>query len=128
MQLSLDQESQFVESNQAPAFLEERTGLKIAGPTLATHRCRGGGPIYSKFGKRVYYPKAVLIAWAVEKLGRSAATFSEHKAREVAERLAEEPATSVRRGCLTIDHKGEERVPAASRNTPLIEQPGLSDP
>jgi hypothetical protein len=57
MALLPDQVSQFVESKQAPAFLEQQTGLKIAEPTLATQRCRGGGPPYSKFGKRVYYPK-----------------------------------------------------------------------
>jgi hypothetical protein len=100
MPLFPDQESQFVESKQAPAFLEEQTGLKIAGPTLATHRCRGGGPPYSKFGKRVYYAKTHLIAWAVEKLGRPAATFSEHKAREVARRLAGQATRRVKRKAL----------------------------
>jgi hypothetical protein len=100
MALLPDQESQFIESKQAPAFLEEQTGLKIAGPTLATRRCRGGGPLYSKFGKHVYYPKGELIAWALEKLGRPAATFSEHKAREVAGRLAEQATRRVKRKAL----------------------------
>jgi hypothetical protein len=113
MALSPDQEIQFVESKQAPAFLEEQTGLKIAGPTLATQRCRGGGAPYSKFGKRVYYPKAQLIAWAIEKLGGPAATFSEHKARELAGRLAERATRPVKRN--PREPPSEARAPPQAR-------------
>lgn len=37
--------------------------LNLPGPTLATWRCRGGGPSFLKLGATVRYSKADLDSW-----------------------------------------------------------------
>jgi hypothetical protein len=39
-------------------------GFPIAPATLSIRRVRGGGPVFRKFGRKVFYKKADLSAWA----------------------------------------------------------------
>jgi hypothetical protein len=43
-------------------------GLKVSERTLATKATRGGGPPYRRFGPRVVYRLADLLAWAEGRL------------------------------------------------------------
>ena len=43
-------------------------GFQTAETTLATLACRGGGPLFSKYGQRVVYKWADALAWAKGRL------------------------------------------------------------
>ena len=50
-----------------PSFLTPRESaafLRLSDVTLARWRIEGTGPAYRKFGRRVVYAKADLLAWA----------------------------------------------------------------
>lgn len=48
---------------QSAEFLTEM-GRPIAPTTLALRRVRGGGPVFHRFGHKVFYKKTDLIEWA----------------------------------------------------------------
>ncbi len=52
----------------ASEFLTEYVGTPTAPSTLETLRCRGGGPEYEYFGRRVLYRPEKLIEWALSRL------------------------------------------------------------
>ncbi len=68
------------------AGAEAITGLSRA--TLASLRCRGGGPPFLKLGRRVVYPLSELRAWRDARLVRStsqvAPPLAGHDAQEPA--------------------------------------------
>ncbi len=49
--------------NGAVEFLGKR-GYRCSATSLATYITRGGGPVYHKWGHRVFYTAADLLAWA----------------------------------------------------------------
>ncbi len=51
----------------ASALLAE-LGFPCAPATLATLACRGGGPVFVKFGSRALYRRSDLVAWAQSRL------------------------------------------------------------
>ena len=59
-------------------------GLKTNVAKLALLACRGGGPIYFKFGHRAFYREKDLLSWVENRLGTPAATYSQHLANQVA--------------------------------------------
>jgi hypothetical protein len=91
-----DRDSRRFVRESAAKFLTEQ-GLPTSPATLATLASRGGGPSYAVYGRRAIYSEADLIDWAIKRLGKPAATFSEHQAREVDGRPAERAATRVER-------------------------------
>ena len=56
------------EQNNAPEVFETQGGtakfLRLSERTLERWRLEGTGPVYRKFGKRVLYARADIIAWA----------------------------------------------------------------
>ena len=61
-------EHKFLTSVEAAEIL----GLSVR--TLEGWRVRGGGPIYRRFGRRVRYARADLLAWARANARRSTST------------------------------------------------------
>ena len=61
---------------QASEFLTER-GFRTAVATLATMAVKGGGPRFSRFGRRVLYQPEDLIEWAKSKRTPSVRSTSE---------------------------------------------------
>ena len=53
----------------AAAYLWHAQGIEVAPATLAKYASIGGGPIYSKVGRRVYYAREDLDTWALDRLG-----------------------------------------------------------
>lgn len=51
-----------------PAQLVLRWDGAVTTGTLANWRCKGEGPAYSKFGSRVRYPIAKVVAWEEKNL------------------------------------------------------------
>jgi hypothetical protein len=47
-----------------------REDFKTAPTTLSTLASRGGGPVFQKFGKRVVYRWADLLAWAEKRTSK----------------------------------------------------------
>jgi hypothetical protein len=68
-----------LDRQQAAAALTAR-GYKTTASTLATLASRGGGPIFQKFGPRVIYRWADLLAWANDKTSQPVTNTSELKA------------------------------------------------
>jgi hypothetical protein len=56
--------------SEASQYLEVAHGLTIATATLAKLACIGGGPPFHKSGASPLYPRDLLDAWAVERLGK----------------------------------------------------------
>jgi hypothetical protein len=56
-------------------------GFKTKESSLATMACRGGGPIFQKFGQRVVYRWANALSWAQSRLSDPVASTSELRAR-----------------------------------------------
>ena len=54
-------------------------GYQTAESTLATLASRGGGPIFQKFGPRVIYRWADLLAWAKDRTSQPVTNTSELK-------------------------------------------------
>ncbi|MGK2872969.1 MAG: helix-turn-helix transcriptional regulator [Alphaproteobacteria bacterium] len=56
------------EQNNTPEIFETQGGtakiLRLSERTLERWRLEGTGPVYRKFGKRVLYARADIIAWA----------------------------------------------------------------
>lgn len=46
-----------------PAQLAQRWGGAVTTGTLANWRSKGSGPAFAKFGSRVRYPLAQVVAW-----------------------------------------------------------------
>lgn len=62
---------------EAIEYLDLVHGITIKESTLATWRCRGGGPPFLKFNRSPLYPRDLLDAWADEKLGAPIFSTSE---------------------------------------------------
>lgn len=58
-------------------YLETMHGIEVKPTTLATWRCRGGGPPFVKFNRTPLYPRDLADAWADEKLGEPITSTSE---------------------------------------------------
>ncbi|MBB4264792.1 hypothetical protein [Roseospira visakhapatnamensis] len=58
-------------------YLEAAHGIEIKPSTLATWRCRGGGPPFVRFNRTPLYPRDLADAWADEKLGEPITSTSE---------------------------------------------------
>jgi hypothetical protein len=52
-------------------------GFQTAETTLATLACRGGGPLFCKYGQRVVYKWADALSWAQSRLSDPVASTSE---------------------------------------------------
>ena len=61
----------------ASVFLTEFSGKPVAETTLATWRCRGGGPKFRRFGRAVVYEEPDLIEFAETRLSKPMASTSE---------------------------------------------------
>lgn len=51
-----------------PAELAKRWGGAVTTGTLANWRSKGSGPSFAKFGSRVRYPLAKVVAWETANL------------------------------------------------------------
>jgi hypothetical protein len=60
-----------------------KEGYKTSPSTLSTLASRGGGPLFQKFGKRVVYRWADLLAWAESRTSKRVASTSELPQREL---------------------------------------------
>jgi hypothetical protein len=65
-----------LDSKQGAAALTD-AGFKTAAPTLETLRCRGGGPIFHRYGRRIVYRWADLLRWAEARLSAPLRSTSE---------------------------------------------------
>jgi hypothetical protein len=68
-----------LDSRQGAAALTY-AGFKTAAPTLETLRCRGNGPIFHRYGRRVLYRWGDLLRWAETRLSAPLHSTSEHDA------------------------------------------------
>ena len=59
-------------------------GYPVAAPTLRTMACRGGGPLYRKFGRVAVYRWADALGWAEGRLSEPRCSTSEADARRTA--------------------------------------------
>ncbi|MEP9348563.1 hypothetical protein [Xanthobacter sp. KR7-225] len=62
---------------QAAEYIEHATGVPCALATLATWRCRGGGPAFHKVGRAVTYHRAEIDIWAAARVGAPMNSTSE---------------------------------------------------
>jgi len=62
-------DERFLNTKEASAFLKNEFGLDLSEATLATMRCRGGGPAYRKWGRIPVYTPPNLRKFARERLG-----------------------------------------------------------
>jgi len=58
-------------------YLEAAHGIEIKPSTLATWRCRGGGPPFVRFNRTPLYPRDLADEWADAKLGDPITSTSE---------------------------------------------------
>ena len=63
-------------SVEASDYLEAAHGVSIAKATLDKKRVEGGGPVFQKFGRAVFYQRSALDEWALERLGTPRASTS----------------------------------------------------
>jgi hypothetical protein len=68
--------------HEVPAYLLATWGLRCSHSTLARLAVNGGGPVFRKSGRDVYYDISALDAWTQQKLGPAVETAAEH--REIA--------------------------------------------
>ena len=68
-----------LDSRQGAAALTY-AGFKTAAPTLETLRCRGNGPIFHRYGRRVLYRWGDLLRWAEARLSAPMHSTSERDA------------------------------------------------
>ncbi len=68
-----------LDSKQGAAALTH-AGFKTAAATLETLRCRGGGPIFHRYGRRIVYRWADLLSWAETRLSAPLRSTSAHDA------------------------------------------------
>jgi hypothetical protein len=59
----MTESADLLDTDQSSEFLK-RLGLPLEPTTLAVKRVRGGGPIYVKSGRRVFYRPAALREFA----------------------------------------------------------------
>jgi hypothetical protein len=64
-------DDQMLQRDQAAAFITERLGVRISTTKLAILASDGGGPVFRRFGSRVYYRVADLRSWVTAKLGET---------------------------------------------------------
>lgn len=74
---SLDQ---YLNRDKAAQFLD-KIGLRISAATLATFASRGGGPNYTRFGKRAVYLEKDLLEWASERMSVAGKTHTERSVK-----------------------------------------------
>ena len=55
----------------------EKAGFPVAHATLATLACRGGGPIFQKFGRYPLYRWDDALVWARSRLSQPVGSTSE---------------------------------------------------
>ncbi|MCW6532511.1 helix-turn-helix domain-containing protein [Sphingomonas sp. MMSM20] len=60
--MEFTRESPFLSNEEAAAF------LRLSPRTLEKYRVIGGGPRFRKFGRRVFYAGADLVAWAAQRV------------------------------------------------------------
>ena len=77
----MTKDERFLSRKETAEFLCEH-GFPTKPATLDCLATRGGGPPYHRFGRRVIYDPAEVLAWARARVAISAATASEHKHRE----------------------------------------------
>ena len=70
-------ETKFHRPENAPEYLREKHGIKIAPQTLARMRVDGSGPVFQKNGRAVLYTDAALDAWAEGRLSAPVRSTSE---------------------------------------------------
>ena len=54
--------------------------VDLSASTLAKLRCKGGGPVYMKVGKLIFYAKGDLDAWLASCRRRSTSEHSQNAA------------------------------------------------
>jgi hypothetical protein len=65
--------------SEASRFCSER-GLPVAVGTLNKMRCVGGGPRFSRFGRKIAYSEQALLQWLSDRLTCEVASTSEFAA------------------------------------------------
>ena len=75
----LKPESRLTRDKAALALTE--AGYPISKLSLSTLASRGGGPIYTRFGRRALYRWSDLVAWAEARCTAPQASTSEAEAR-----------------------------------------------
>lgn len=69
-------ESTYLRRNQATEYLRERVGY-FGDDMLAYLACKGGGPMFRKFGRYPMYTREDLDAWLEERMSRPVRSTSE---------------------------------------------------
>lgn len=62
---------------EVSTYLMEQHAVKLSPSTLEKMRCRGGGPMFQRFGRAVLYRRTDLDAWINDGLTRPVASTSE---------------------------------------------------
>ncbi len=78
MATSIPENSDSLLTRQQTGLALREAGYPIADKTLATRASRGGGPPYRRFGARVLYRWADVMAWAESRLSPPVFTTSEN--------------------------------------------------
>jgi hypothetical protein len=65
-----------LQRREAAEFLQGR-GFPVSARTLEKLACAGGGPPIKKWGRRVLYEPAALLAWATARLSAPVSSTSE---------------------------------------------------
>ena len=63
-------EKRYINREEAALYLTNTLGLEVSKNTLQKRVTVGGGPAYSRFGKRAVYTTQDLIEWAERKLSK----------------------------------------------------------
>ncbi|MBK7326859.1 conserved hypothetical protein [Candidatus Propionivibrio aalborgensis] len=63
-------EKRYINREEAALYLTNTLGLEVSKNTLQKWVTVGGGPAYSRFGKRAVYTTQDLIEWAERKLSK----------------------------------------------------------
>ena len=75
--VTLEDPNALLGRKQAAAALRA-AGYQVAASSLATLACRGGGPLYSRFGARALYRWADLLEWARARMTEPRRSAAEH--------------------------------------------------
>lgn len=68
---------QRLRSDEAAAYLAVAHGVTVAPATLNKLRSTGGGPVFEKFGRSVFYPRAGLDDWIASRLSAPKSSTSD---------------------------------------------------
>ena len=63
--------TKYLNKKESSEYCKSAYGLKVSAQTLSQLITRGGGPIYHKFGGRVYYTQEDLDSWIKSRISKA---------------------------------------------------------